>query len=201
MKSLLSIVLCVLCLCSPAPKPRTGQAKAPEKAEKVEMTEQQQHALWLLGVVEDKARKLDPGALQVEILSEVADTLWPFDEARARSIFAEAFAAIDSIKPDPGKGARARPAADDGAPGPVADLRAEVLRTVAAPRPQAGREAAAGRQGAGGRGRPGREGGIGVGHRGRLGRDAAGAVRAVRARAVAQGRRRVARSGAGRHQA
>ena len=141
---LLSVCLCVLCLCAPVPhalaqksgppaekaaRPRREEAKG---AEKPEAAARRQQALWLLDGVEAKARKLQPGILQVRTLAEVADTLWPHDEARARALFAEAFQAIDSVKLDPEKDQRARLAAAHGGLGPLADLRAEVLRAVAA---------------------------------------------------------------------
>jgi len=148
---LLRVCVCVVCACVPGPAalaqnggphdkasqqpaekavgPRKGQAR---RAEKIETAVRRQQSLWLLDSVEVKARKLEPGILQVRTLAEVADTLWLHDEVRARSLFAEAFEAIDSIKLDVKKDQRARLAAAVGGLGPLTDLRAEVLKLIAA---------------------------------------------------------------------
>jgi hypothetical protein len=97
-----------------------------------ELSNEQQQALLLLENIVERANKLEGSILKVRVIAKVADTLWQFNEPRARRLFTEAFDAIDSIKLDPSKDQRMRMASAAGGPGPLADLRAEVLRIIAA---------------------------------------------------------------------
>jgi hypothetical protein len=109
--------------------PKSLKTKAKEKAE---ITPRQQQVLWLLENLEERAKKLDSSILKVKVLAKVAESLWPYDESRARRLFTEAFHAIDSIKLDASKDQRLRIAAASGGLGPLSDLRAEVLQLMAA---------------------------------------------------------------------
>ena len=99
--------------------------------EKVELSNEQQQALLLLENIGERANKLEGSILKVRVIAKVADALWQFNESHARRLFTESFYAIDSIKLDPSKDQRMR-MASAGGPGPLADLRAEVLRMIAA---------------------------------------------------------------------
>ena len=109
-------------------KPRKKDAKK----EKVEPSNEQQQALWLLENIGERANKLEGSILKVRVIAKVADSLWQFNESQARRLFTEAFDAIDSIKLDPSKDQRMRMAAATGGPSPLAGLRAEVLQIIAA---------------------------------------------------------------------
>ena len=112
-----------------APKPRKANGGGRGEAESAAG---RQEALWLLDGVEAGAKRLDGSILKVRVLAKVADTLWQYDESRARALFADAFRAVDSVKLDADKDPRARMAAASDDHGPLTDLRAEVLRLVAA---------------------------------------------------------------------
>lgn len=146
-----NLVSIAICLCIPTfivfaqrnarpenvlPSPPEQVVSKPRKKdvrkEKVELSNEQQQALLLLENIGDRANKLEGSILKVRVIAKVADSLWQFNELHARRLFTEAFDAIDSIKLDPSKDQRMRIAVAAGGPGPLGDLRAEVLRTVAA---------------------------------------------------------------------
>lgn len=145
MKVQLLVGVGVLCLCGvrswagvqkDAPRPQTAAPSSQNKTPKARGAKdkaaalRRQQALVQLESVEAKARKLDDSILKVKVLTKLADTLWPYEEARARSLFAEAFQAIGSIKLDASKDQRVRMAAAGGSH-PFAGLRAEVLQVAA----------------------------------------------------------------------
>ena len=99
---------------------------------KAELSNEQQQALLLLENIGERANKLEGSILKVRVIAKVADTLWQFNEPHARRLFTDAFDAIDSVKLDPSKDQRMRMASAAGGPGPLAELRAEVLRMIAA---------------------------------------------------------------------
>lgn len=109
-------------------KPR----KKDTRKEKAELSNEQQQSLWLLEDIGRQANKLEGSILKVRVIAKVADTLWQFNESHARRLFTEAFNAIDSIKLDPSKDQRMRMGAAVGGPGPLANLRAEVLQIITA---------------------------------------------------------------------
>lgn len=110
------------------PKPRKKDARK----EKAELSNEQLQALWLLENIGERANKLEGSILKVRVIAKVADSLWQVNESQARRLFKEAFDAVDSIKLNASKDQRMRMAAASGGPGPLGNLRREVLRIIAA---------------------------------------------------------------------
>jgi hypothetical protein len=113
-----------------------GTVKVPTKSAKIPKRDQREstarrQALLTLEGVERKTKRLDASILKVKILAQIADTLWTYEEEHARALFGEAFAAIPTILLDPKTDQRLRIAAANQGPGPLSDLRAEVLQIIA----------------------------------------------------------------------
>jgi hypothetical protein len=133
-KSSLVLVLSVTFLSSVAaqtdsphksPKP-AGQRSQVSNGNENSLTQDQQMALLLLDQLFDKTQSFDDERLKIKVQARIADLLWPYDEARSRRLFEEAFRAISSAKfSNQGGMPAALPSAS-----PQAQLRGEVLRLV-----------------------------------------------------------------------
>lgn len=92
----------------------------------------QQLALQRLELLLAEIKYVDNQERQVILSVKIADALWPFDEARARQLFKDAFTMIESLE-SPGKkgGSALTKVANTEAPAkPKDSLRQEVLRTI-----------------------------------------------------------------------
>jgi len=95
-----------------------------------ELTVDQQHALFLLGSLFEKAKDFEDEQIKIRIQSQIADAIWSYDESRARSQFKEAFQAIDLIKVTPDQVVRHQDPVVAILSSPQFKLRQEVLRII-----------------------------------------------------------------------
>lgn len=100
--SLLLILTLSLPLTAQEKKPKPEQKKPTETAAKVEveriLTPAQQQALALLDSLFGKTKEFDDGQARIRAQGQIADTLWEYDEERARRQFEEAYRAISDLK-------------------------------------------------------------------------------------------------------
>ncbi len=112
----------------PADKDEVGAAAAPAASHKT-LTQEQQRALYLLDQLFDTAKAFTSDKLKIRAQAQIADSLWDFDEPRARDMFTEAFNSIFIMKqPGRRKGADGQGAAQFN---PDSQLRIEVLQLIA----------------------------------------------------------------------
>ena len=123
------IFCCTLVSAQKAKSPVRGAETRKSNAGRLSLRQQQ--ALWNLEAIEGKAAQLAPSITKVNILAQLADTFWDYQEFRARRLFTAAFHAIDDIKLDETQDQRVRFANKYGRPGPLAHLRDEVSQLIA----------------------------------------------------------------------
>ncbi|MEN3334819.1 MAG: hypothetical protein V7641_4184 [Blastocatellia bacterium] len=137
--SLFLLVAEICCAASGAQHISAGTPSSeqpPERRRRVEndraekrLTIDQQRALWVMDQLFEAAKEVEDLYLRITTQAKVADALWEYDEARARSMFENLWRAIDSLKPvgQPGQ---------DASPPLAADLRnqlrSEVLKFISA---------------------------------------------------------------------
>jgi hypothetical protein len=78
-------------------KPPEAKAMTEKASDEKALSPQQQRALLLLDSLAEKTKELEDGKLKIRVQAQIADTLWPYNEARARRQFEDAFRAIEAI--------------------------------------------------------------------------------------------------------
>lgn len=63
-----------------------------------ELTPNQQQALLLLDTLYEKAKDFENKSLKIRVQSQIADTLWLYNETYARQLFTQVFLAIESLE-------------------------------------------------------------------------------------------------------
>lgn len=129
----LAAALFVLSLALPPSAAQTRPAEAP--ADGPAPACDAERALQLVGQQLSDAKAFANGAKRVAVMARAADLLWPFDEAQARAVFAEAFEVASSHYREHGQESTVRKSsrADASVPGltyMVPDPRVTVIRAV-----------------------------------------------------------------------
>lgn len=131
-------VICALLLATPAMTSLPAQAVKKVKPvddthPQRELSQNRQRPLSLLATLFEAVNSLKPETTRVHLQCRLADTLWEYDEPRARRWFKNALSVIDSVPEDDAVGPCCRP-----------QLRAEVLGWVVARDPAWARRLALG---------------------------------------------------------
>jgi hypothetical protein len=108
-----------------------GQTRSRSKTQNLvtgnALTSEQQAALYVLDQLSESAKKFDDDLLKIRTQAQVADTLWRYDEPRARRELEEAFRALTSVKLD--KQNAVSPSSPSASP--LSQLQSEVLSLIA----------------------------------------------------------------------
>ena len=106
----------------PEPK-KPAEAETKAESERL-LTPTQQQALFLLDSLFDKAKEFNDQQARIRVQGQIADTLWEYDEERARRQFEEAYRAIDDLK------VKEEPNFGVFGSSPKSQLRTELLRMI-----------------------------------------------------------------------